>query len=324
MMGAVFRPGFPVLALCLAMLAGLAAGCATPKYEVSVPPAASEILDVRRDQYNEAMRRYSYGDRAESEPVASPPPVVSPRPAPVVDAPPPSQGIEGRRMALVIGNARYAHGNRLANPANDAGDMAAALRRLGFDVTLVLDADQDDMRRAIDAFGDRLGEGDTSLFYYAGHGIQVSGNNYLIPVDANLKSEGDVEYNGVHAGRILAKMEDAGCRTNIVIFDACRDNPFARSWTRGIRRKNQGLASMLAPSGSLIAYSTAPGTTASDGRGKNSVYTAALLRHIRTPNIPIEKMFKQIRMAVREGTNGVQVPWESTSLTGDFYFKVRR
>jgi uncharacterized caspase-like protein len=156
------------------------------------------------------------------------------------------------------------------------------------------------------------------LFFYAGHGIQVNGNNYLIPVDARLQDENDVEYDCVRAGRILGKMESAGTRTNIVILDACRDNPFERSWNRGAQGK--GLAFMNAPSGSLIAYATSPGTTAADGTGGNGVYTSALLEHIQTPGITIEEVFKRVRTSVRQQSQSKQIPWESTSLEGNFYF----
>ena len=157
------------------------------------------------------------------------------------------------------------------------------------------------------------------LFFYAGHGVQVNGHNYLIPVDAKLENENDVEYDSVRADRVLAKMENAGSKTNIVILDACRDNPFERSWHRGA--KGNGLAFMNAPSGSIIAYATSPGTTASDGPGNNGLYTSAILKHITTGNITIEKMFKLVRATIMEESEGKQVPWESTSLRGDFYFK---
>ncbi len=160
---------------------------------------------------------------------------------------------------------------------------------------------------------------DVGLFFYAGHGIQVNGHNYLIPVDANLSDENDIEYDTVRADRVLAKMESAGSKTNIIILDACRDNPFERSWHRGAR--GSGLAFMNAPSGSIIAYATAPGNTASDGVGDNGLYTAAILEHIGTPNLTIEQMFKRVRRSIMDRSSNRQTPWESTSLRGDFYFK---
>jgi uncharacterized caspase-like protein len=171
----------------------------------------------------------------------------------------------------------------------------------------------------MDDFGRRLKEYDVALFFYAGHGVQVNGHNYLIPVDATLESENDAEYDCVRADRVLAKMEAGGTKTNIVILDACRDNPFERSWHRGAR--GTGLAFMNAPSGSLIAYSTSPGSVASDGTGVNGTYTAALLEHVDTPGVTILQMFQRVRARVISRTNNQQIPWESTSLSGDFYFR---
>jgi len=173
----------------------------------------------------------------------------------------------------------------------------------------------------MDKFGGKLKGKHVGLFFYAGHGVQVKGHNYLIPTDAKLDNENDAEYDCVKAGRILAKMETAGTRTNIVILDACRDNPFERSWRRGT--EGTGLAFMNAPSGSLIAYSTAPGKTALDGRGKNSPYTSALLKHIDSPNITVLQMFQRVRSTVMDGSEYKQTPWESTSLRGDFYFTTK-
>ncbi len=228
-------------------------------------------------------------------------------------------GVTEKRLALVIGNAAYKHGGSLTNPVNDADAMSRALERLGFQVLTYKNCGQKAMKRAIDAFGRQLKSFDVGLFFYAGHGVQVDGNNYLIPVDARLENKNDVEYDCVLAGRILAKMESAGSGTNIVILDACRDNPFERSWHRGARGK--GLAFMNAPAGSLIAYATSPGNTASDGAGTNGLYTSALLRHLDTPGITIEQMFKRVRTTVMDQSGNKQTPWESTSLTGNFYFK---
>jgi hypothetical protein len=224
-----------------------------------------------------------------------------------------------KRLALIIGNGIYMSGGILANPENDANDIGKTLQQLGFDVMLFNNLDQREFRKAIDDFGERLVSYDIGLFYYAGHGIQVKGNNYLIPVDANLKSENDVEYDCVNAGRLLAKMEDAGSTTNIIILDACRDNPFERSWRRSTH--GQGLAFMTAPAGSLISYATSPGATASDGSGRNGLFTSALLNYINEPDLSILEMFQKVRTYVRENSSGEQVPWESTSLEGNFYFK---
>lgn len=224
-----------------------------------------------------------------------------------------------RRLALVIGNADYTYGGDLANPVNDARDMKNALEILGFEVLKCENCSQKTMKRAMDEFGRKLKNYDAGLFFYAGHSVQVDGNNYLIPLDAKLENQNEVEYDCVRADRILAKMESAGSKTNIVILDSCRDNPFERSWHRGA--KGTGLAFMNAPSGSLIAYSTSPGNIALDGTGRNSIYTSALLKHIHTPNITIEEVFKKVRATVIKDSGKTQTPWESTSLTGNFYFK---
>ncbi len=225
-----------------------------------------------------------------------------------------------KRLVLLIGNADYDHGGSLTNPVNDVKAMSSTLEDLHFTVTKYENCTQKIMKKAMDEFGRKLGNYDTGLFFYAGHGVQVRGNNYLIPVDAKLKHENDAEYDCVRADRILAKMESAGSKANIVILDACRDNPFERSWRRGA--KGRGLAFMNAPSGSIIAYATSPGQTASDGvSGENGLYTSALLKHIGTPNITIEDVFKRVRSTVIQQSEKEQVPWESTSLTGYFYFK---
>jgi len=223
------------------------------------------------------------------------------------------------RLALIIGNSNYTHGGPLVNPINDVRAMQKALEGLGFSVMKYENCTQKQMKEAIDTFGVKLKSQDVGLFFYAGHGVQVKGHNYLIPIDAKLDNENDAEYDCVRADRVLAKMERAGTTTNIVILDACRDNPFERSWRRGT--EGTGLAFMNAPSGSLIAYSTAPGKTALDGEGPSSPYTEALLQHIETPNITIIQMFQRVRSTVMQNSSGRQIPWESTSLSGDFYLK---
>lgn len=221
-----------------------------------------------------------------------------------------------RRVALVIGNSAYTTAP-LKNPVHDASDMAQALRELGFDVVYKENLNQPDMKRAIRALGEKLRSGAVGLFYYAGHGVQVRGENYLVPVDAKIESEEEVEYEGIHAGFVLAQMESARNPMNIVILDACRNNPFARSFRSAAR----GLASMNAPSGTLIAYATAPGAVASDGQARNGLYTQELLKVMRTPGLGIEEVFKRVRIAVRDVTQGQQTPWESSSLVGDFSFQ---
>jgi uncharacterized caspase-like protein len=223
-----------------------------------------------------------------------------------------------KRIALVIGNGTYLSG-RLANPENDAETIADVLIKLGFEVYKYFNLNQSQMKRAIDEFGLKLKGNDAGLFFYAGHGIQAKGFNYLIPVDAELKTEDQVDYDCVRADRVLSLMETSGTKINIVILDACRNNPFERSWTRNANGK--GLATMNAPRGTLIAYSTSPGSTAADGIGKNSPYTSALLSSIQIPNITIMQVFQIVRNMVIQKSQNQQMPWESTSLTGDFYFK---
>ena len=219
------------------------------------------------------------------------------------------------RLALAIGNSAYQTAP-LKNPTNDAQDMAATLRNLGFEVILKTNADQRTMEDAIRSFGRQLRNGGIGLFYFAGHGVQMGGRNYLMPVDARIESESDVKYEAVDAGRVLGKMEDAENQLNIVILDACRNNPYARVF----RSDQNGLARMDAPTGSLIAYATAPGEAAADGPERNGIFTKHLIQHMMEPNLTIEQVLKRVRIDVARQTNGRQIPWESSSLMGDFYF----
>lgn len=222
------------------------------------------------------------------------------------------------RIALVIGNGGY-QSAPLANPVNDAEAVAAALSDTGFDVDRVIDADRQDMRRAIRNFAERVktsGRNTAAVFYYAGHGVQAGGRNYLIPIAADLQSAADLEYEAIDAQWALDLLGETRAGVSIVILDACRNNPFrsvARSGTRG-------LAQMDAPRGSILAYSTAPGAVASDGGGRNSPYSGALAAAMRSPGLSVEEMFKQVRRQVLVETEQRQIPWESSSLVGDFYF----
>jgi Caspase domain len=227
----------------------------------------------------------------------------------------PNQGAS-KRIALVIGNGAYTKAPPLKNPPNDARDMAATLRTLGFDVTSGINTNQRDMKRLIREFGQKLKNGGSGLFYYAGHGVQSKGRNYLVPVDADIQSEAEVEDSGVDASLVLNYMDDAQNGLNIVILDACRNNPFARSF----RSASEGLAQVDAPTGTLIAYATAPGRVASDGTGQNGLYTSELLKQMRVPGLSATEMFMRVRAEVMKQTGNKQVPWEASSLVGSFYF----
>jgi hypothetical protein len=224
------------------------------------------------------------------------------------------------RLALVIANGAYGPDlGPLANPAHDGEIIASALRDVGFTVSLVTDVDQRGMKRAIGDFGAALAEAGpdaVGLFYFAGHGIQVAGSNYLIPVGAELKREADADLEAIDMDTVLRQMEFAGARVNVVILDACRNNPLARS----VRSAQSGLARVDAPIGTFIAYSTAPGSVAQDGSGSNSPFAAALAEQIRAKNLSIEDVFRRVRVSVKDATSGQQVPWDSSSLTDGFVF----
>lgn len=224
-----------------------------------------------------------------------------------------------KRTALIIGNSAYTS-SPLKNPVNDARAMAGALREVGFEVLLRENVSEKDMKRAVEEFGDRRRGGGVGVFFFAGHGIQAGGRNYLMPVDANIRNERDLDIEAIDVSRVLSRMEDARNRLNIVILDACRDNPFGRSFRNAAR----GLASIDAPSGTLIAYATAPGRLARDGSGVNSLFTGELVKAIRESSLRLEDVFKRVRASVRQLTNGEQIPWEASSVEGDFVFNLGR
>jgi uncharacterized caspase-like protein len=220
------------------------------------------------------------------------------------------------RLALVIGNSRYQN-SPLDNPANDAKAIAGELKASGFEVTLQLDAGRDAMVNAIEAYGNLLASRKAvGLFYFAGHGAQLAWRNYLIPVDAVIKSMDDVPARAVELNTLLQGLTKAKNPMNVIVLDACRDNPFGK----GLPIEQKGLSQFDAPPGSLLAYATSPGNVASDGGGSNGLYTENLLRELKTPEAKIEDVFKRVRLAVRRRSNGEQIPWESTSLEEDFYF----
>ncbi len=195
--------------------------------------------------------------------------------------------------------------------------MAATLKALGFDVTSGINVNQRDFKRMVREFGQKLKAGGSGLFYYAGHGVQSKGRNYLIPIDSDIQSEADVEDTGVDLSLILNYMDDAANGLNIVILDACRNNPFARSF----RSASGGLAQVDAPTGTLIAYATAPGTVASDGADQNGLYTSELLKQMKVPGQSATDMFMHVRAEVMKQTGSKQVPWEASSLVGAFFHR---
>lgn len=220
-----------------------------------------------------------------------------------------------KRIALVIGNANYRDAP-LTNPVNDALDISEALKKTGFEVEYHTNIDRRQMREAIRSFGEKLRKADIGLFYFAGHGIQIKGRNYLIPLAVDVHAADEVQDESIDTSAVLRKMESAGNAVNIVILDACRNNPFARSF----RSLESGLARMDGPVGSFIAYATAPGSVAADGSGRNGVYTGQLLEALRQPGLTIEQTFKRVRNGVKNVTAGQQIPWESSSLMGEFVF----
>ena len=222
-----------------------------------------------------------------------------------------------KRVALVIGNGAYATAP-LVNPVNDAADMAALLEELGFEVVLERDVGMRAMEQAVGAFMRRLRGSEVGLFYFAGHGLQLDGLNYLVPVDADINSESDTRYRTLPADWVLGKMEDAGNPVNIVVLDACRSNPF----TRGFRSPYRGLAQMRSPKGSIITYATAPGEVAADGEGRNGLFTKHMMRHMKTRGIKVEELFKRVREDVWDESGHKQLPWTSSSIIGDFSFAV--
>jgi len=224
------------------------------------------------------------------------------------------------RLALVIGNSDYQHESSLSNPVNDATDVATVLENLGFQVILKRNVNRRDMIKAVQDFGEQLPHYDVGLFYYSGHGLQAESRNFLVPVDAQIKSKADIEFESVAANRILHQMEEANNGVNIVILDACRDNPFKIN-QKGLRK---GLARMDSPTGSLIAFATAPDTSAWGRTGeRNSVYTKHLLNALQNyAHLSVTDLFTQVRKEVIQETQGEnkQVPWESVSLTDRFCF----
>ena len=229
-----------------------------------------------------------------------------------------------RRIALVIGNSAYQSTTELKNPRNDATDVAGALRRLGFDVLDGRDLDKRSMERLIRQFGLKLSGADLAFFFYAGHGVAIGGQNYLIPTDARLASESDADFEALPLSLVLKQMEREA-KTSIVLLDACRDNPLARNLARTMGTRSaqvgQGLAEVKTGVGTLIGFSTQPGNVATDGAGRNSPYAQALLRYIEAPGKDLSGVLIAVRNDVLKETDGKQVPWEHTSLTGQVFLR---
>ncbi|UPK25009.1 caspase family protein [Bradyrhizobium sp. 195] len=242
---------------------------------------------------------------------------VSGQVAPVQPAPTALQGPE-QRVALVIGNANYQNAPQLANPDDDAQSMAQFLNSAGFEVVSATDLTQNDMLRVVQDFSAKVasrGPNTVAMVYYAGHGVQLAGENYLVPVDAKISNPTELVSNSVRLVDVMSTLETIPSRMRIVILDACRNNPFP-----SVNDAGRGLAIVDAPNGSIVGYSTAPGAEALDGTGGHSPYTRAFLNVAREPNVPIEQLFKRVRLQVNQTTSGAQIPWESSSLTSDFTF----
>ena len=227
--------------------------------------------------------------------------------------------IAENRLALVIGNSAYQSAPALPNPVNDAKAVTELLQSAGFEVLPGSDLTQSDMRRSIGDFADKVaskGPDTVAVVYYAGHGLQVGGENYLVPVDANIKSEAEVALNAIRFDDLMNALEAVPTKARIVILDACRNNPFAEVK----KTVGRGLAMVNAPVGSVVAYSTSPGTEAEDGQGANSPFTAAFVLAAKQPGVPVEQAFKNVRLSVHNATEGRQTPWEVLSLTSNFSF----
>ncbi len=229
-------------------------------------------------------------------------------------------GRAATRLALVIGNAHYVSATTLSNPSNDAEDMAVALRSVGFEVIERSDATRATMADAVREFSERLEGVDTALFFYAGHGVQVNGDNYLVPVDAKISSPSDVRFGTINLNDIMSEMEGKG-HAAIILLDACRDNPFAEAVAKSGRSLGGRGLGRIDPNGAgmLVVYSTQPNNIALDGVGRNSPFTSALLANVLKPGLEVRQLVSRVRADVLTSTDGKQVPWDNSSLVGDVY-----
>ena len=240
-----------------------------------------------------------------------------------------------KRLAFVIGNGAYANVTKLPNALNDANATRSMLQEAGFDVTPALDLSLAGLRGALDVFVEKARQGGpdaTALVYYAGHAVQLDGANYILPTDVRPQGSANIPNQSLSLSEILRRLDSAGVKAKIAILDACRDNPFAaQELSRGLAlqivdgasegiRSEAGLARVDSGSGTFVAFATSPGSTAADGSGPNSPFTTAFLREAREPGLPVEQLFRRIRLAVYDSTNGVQIPWDTSSLINDFSF----
>lgn len=224
------------------------------------------------------------------------------------------------RVALVIGNADYSNVTKLPNPTNDARLIASSLELVGFKTEMAVNAKRQDLLGAIKDFVGKIGPDTVAVFYYAGHGIQYHDENFLLPIDSEIKRPGDLPFEGVSLKAITDEMTEAKPRIAIFILDACRDNPLKGSAKDSKSGLDDGLAKMPGSVGTFIAFATAPGAAAMDGAGGDSLFSKALASYISKPGLPIEQVFKRVRETVVDKTNGFQVPWDNTSLVSDFFF----
>jgi uncharacterized caspase-like protein len=242
-----------------------------------------------------------------------------------LDAEWPARGIEHKRVALVIGNSAYQHTRKLENPKNDAADMSTALRRLGFHVIEGLDLDKAGFDKKIRDFAAALKGAEVGVFFYAGHGLQVSGHNYLVPIDSQLTTASALDFEMVRLDLVHRTMEREA-QTSILFFDACRDNPLSRNLARAMGTRSveigRGLAAVEGGVGTLISYSTQPGNVALDGAGRNSPYSGALVRQLGASNDDLSAVLIAVRNDVMKETDSRQVPWEHSALTRRFYFNL--
>jgi len=299
------------LAACT-LLAALAGPVSAPSAHAQARPTTRNLGAAPADAAKEEPRAAAKTS-GEGETTAPAPGVAGSvnrgNPAPIKGPAP--------RVALVIGNSAYANVTALPNPGNDARAVAQLLNAARFEVIAAIDLNRSEMVQVLQDFAARIverGPDTVALIYYAGHGLQVAGENYLVPVDAAIATEDDIPGATIRLVDVMATLDSVKSRTRVVILDACRNNPFAALGDAG-----RGLAIVDAPNGSIVAYSTAPGAEALDGAGDHSPYTNAFLKLARAPNVPIEQFFKRVRLLVNDVTDGRQTPWESSSLTSDFF-----